>query len=709
MELWILILCVIPTIVTTITISPNGNSPETKMIGGMIADTHKRNTETIIRNEAPQKNNIKPNIFLKANSSKLAINERYRRLIPYMTFYYANDLVTPTTETYNKNNVEVEQAKIVEAGTITPNERQPKIIYTKQRHNSNIPRYQGNRLTQFNIASSNPTKLFYKDSLGPFHYQNPPKMSHAHNPHLLEHNVYDNRDITYDRFIPKQIKAPSTPFKAPTRNPYLSLYQNDDYLPNVQYFSSDEGGSPTYKLIPYEQTPPVKTPNIVSTKQQYSFPALTQKESIYIKPRPSLHPQPFYTSQQVHARKPPTTISEIYYERRPQVTKLVEPVIESGFRPIVNSVSTTETPIYTSTQQDSSAFHHLKNEKQQEFHGDETIQIAPEDSTTQPQYVIEQSQYKQTQNSVTLAELLNSLQINKSIPKPITRENISASIRTLLQVLNTLKANNKPNEMEPVVVSSPKPFENSEKSVKIKPSIISSTTSAPQDLYEEPYLAPIDVPSQHLDDYPTGGASTQRFPLPVTSDEEGGTPGRPGIDYPILTLIPPTKFDCKTQRYKGFFADTETRCQVWHYCDLNGGQASFLCPNGTIFSQAALTCDWWFNVKCASTTQLYVLNESLYKYILPHSPKFPEDYSGPLVDKYLTLKFKEMEEQFKKNKNKKIASDKNDNEDQPTSNESTENSSAEENVGIDKTLVSQADVIVESSGNSGNVQRLQDD
>lgn len=41
----------------------------------------------------------------------------------------------------------------------------------------------------------------------------------------------------------------------------------------------------------------------------------------------------------------------------------------------------------------------------------------------------------------------------------------------------------------------------------------------------------------------------------------------------------------------------------------------------------------WFNVKCSNTPQLYVLNERLYKYILPFTPKFPEDYSGPLVDK----------------------------------------------------------------------------
>lgn len=92
---------------------------------------------------------------------------------------------------------------------------------------------------------------------------------------------------------------------------------------------------------------------------------------------------------------------------------------------------------------------------------------------------------------------------------------------------------------------------------------------------------------------------------------------------------------------------------MWHYCDLNGGKSSFLCPNGTIFSQAALTCDWWFNVKCEATTQLYVLNERLYKFILPIMPKFPEDFSGPEVDQYLELKFKEMEAKLKAKKLKK--------------------------------------------------------
>lgn len=39
-----------------------------------------------------------------------------------------------------------------------------------------------------------------------------------------------------------------------------------------------------------------------------------------------------------------------------------------------------------------------------------------------------------------------------------------------------------------------------------------------------------------------------------------------------------------------------------------------------------------------------MLNERLYKYIIPSKPSFPEDYEGPLVDKYLEDKFKETEQ-----------------------------------------------------------------
>ncbi|XP_015511943.1 uncharacterized protein [Neodiprion pinetum] len=90
-------------------------------------------------------------------------------------------------------------------------------------------------------------------------------------------------------------------------------------------------------------------------------------------------------------------------------------------------------------------------------------------------------------------------------------------------------------------------------------------------------------------------------------------PGRPGTDYPVLGTVPYTNFYCDDQAYPGFFADVETRCQGWHYCDIDGRQASFLCPNGTQFSQAVFVCDWWFNVRCELSPKLYAINSRLYQ------------------------------------------------------------------------------------------------
>uniref|UniRef100_A0A182JJ06 Uncharacterized protein n=1 Tax=Anopheles atroparvus TaxID=41427 RepID=A0A182JJ06_ANOAO len=44
--------------------------------------------------------------------------------------------------------------------------------------------------------------------------------------------------------------------------------------------------------------------------------------------------------------------------------------------------------------------------------------------------------------------------------------------------------------------------------------------------------------------------------------------------------------------------------QVFHICD-EGKKISFLCPNGTIFRQLDLICDWWFKVDCAATPNHY--------------------------------------------------------------------------------------------------------
>ncbi|KAJ0177769.1 hypothetical protein K1T71_006642 [Dendrolimus kikuchii] len=727
MEVLMLILCALPLLVTTISVSSNGNSPDTKMVGGMVIDVQKgfipmesKISET--RSPAPKSNYEKSKRIF--NSTKLSINERYRRLIPYMTFYYANDL---TTSIPHAKNVEVEKAEIVEArGVDSSQERQPKrIVYSSNR---NIPRYEGNRLTQYNIASANPTKIFYKDIVPT--YQSANKQTPNYNPLLLDYKVISSNDYEVERPGQKLVSKPSNSHTVQTRKPYLNLYAEDN-APNIRYYLTEKDQNVKYKLVPYEQTPPIKivtqTDTYYQPKKPIPVPVLVEKEQIYIKPRP-VHPQYFYNIdiQSPAVRKQPVNAPESYYEKQRPQPLLVEPVVESGFKPITDpGIFATEAPVYTPAIQD--AVRQYESQKQPIVHV-ATESVGPQ-TDYRPNYyqyperefIYKPEQYDAPSNAMTLSALVTVLQRNKSLPKPITKENVGSSIKTLLQILNALKIVPHQNDLDVAILTTAKPLlalDIEEVTEKLKPQVIATPIPSEKDFHEEQYLAPIHTPSQHLDEGPTGGSTSQQFPLPTISDEEGGTPGRPGVDYPILSTIPQTKFNCKTQRYKGFFADPETRCQVWHYCDLNGGQASFLCPNGTIFSQAGLTCDWWFNVRCASTTQLYVLNESLYKFILPHSPKFPEDYSGPLVDKYLTLKFKEMEEEFKKNKNKngeKDSSESDNSEEKEESSESTKERDTEKpsepsQRGVNGSLstISEASVIVESPGASGNVERLQE-
>lgn len=50
---------------------------------------------------------------------------------------------------------------------------------------------------------------------------------------------------------------------------------------------------------------------------------------------------------------------------------------------------------------------------------------------------------------------------------------------------------------------------------------------------------------------------------------------------------------------------------MFHVCERDGRQHSFLCPVGTLFSQQFFVCDWWYNVDCAAAAQSYGLNAQI--------------------------------------------------------------------------------------------------
>ncbi|XP_054090073.1 putative uncharacterized protein DDB_G0271606 [Zeugodacus cucurbitae] len=104
----------------------------------------------------------------------------------------------------------------------------------------------------------------------------------------------------------------------------------------------------------------------------------------------------------------------------------------------------------------------------------------------------------------------------------------------------------------------------------------------------------------------TSGITHQQFDLRHT------IPGEPEVDYPIYGEVPKTNFDC-AGKHEGYYADVETRCQVFRICahTARGTQGfGFLCPNGTLFSQKNFVCDWYRNVNCAESEQYYNRNSA---------------------------------------------------------------------------------------------------
>lgn len=129
----------------------------------------------------------------------------------------------------------------------------------------------------------------------------------------------------------------------------------------------------------------------------------------------------------------------------------------------------------------------------------------------------------------TLAQILKKLQETNTLPQTFTPQNIDNSIRTLVKILSSLKKQNK--FQRPIVVA-----EDGANS------------------------------GEYVDEENEAGVGLGEVPGSITNfpgdTPEGGTPGKPGVDYPALSSIPQTSFNCKTQRYKGFFGDPDTNCQV---------------------------------------------------------------------------------------------------------------------------------------------------
>ncbi|KAK8394884.1 hypothetical protein O3P69_005988 [Scylla paramamosain] len=106
--------------------------------------------------------------------------------------------------------------------------------------------------------------------------------------------------------------------------------------------------------------------------------------------------------------------------------------------------------------------------------------------------------------------------------------------------------------------------------------------------------------------------------------------GAAGVDFPALTSLPRTSFRCEG-RELGYYADLETRCQVFHVCEPGNAQHDFLCPKGTIFNQKYIVCDWWYNVDCPRSPEFFGVNQDFFKDGKITTPPAPPPSAGTPV------------------------------------------------------------------------------
>ncbi|XP_011641339.1 uncharacterized protein LOC105429839 isoform X2 [Pogonomyrmex barbatus] len=558
---------------------------------------------------------------LLSNMNLTTFKERYRRLIPYMTFYVANNYLN-TQAALAQNYANELSGTLLQKLPL----QQPLTQFIA------MSRQDGNK---YRVSSPNQDKKFV------------PSVQ------------FDPRNIGGDNDYFAPVKYNAKVNYADYSTPSYQLYQVQKTYPEITTPASPilHKGNRYFvtarpSLRPF--APVVKKPLLGNPQDDYDQDYSGRPSNAAVN-YPNKEFERLRYIPSVHANVQPvnpTVVSQVY--RKPNVNNLIESFQLSERLPEMLNKDNIDSSIKTLVE----ILNILHNTRQEDFPQLQRPSLPPPSPPrvigyvykpkiyTRPK-VITETRFQVTPNPLLITddpERYKATDDDDQIKSPLQSDyNINhvkdEKIEYYIPYVQEVSTEPKQQKPKPT----PSPATPTEHSYEITEDLSDDI------LHDERYTLPTEASTSK--EYVTPNEVTRPGPKkPQPALKYGATRGKPNVDYPAYATIPETKFSCKEQRYKGFFGDPATGCQVWHYCDLNGGKSSFLCPNGTIFSQVALTCDWWFNVKCETTTQLYVLNERLYKYILPIMPKFPEDFTGPEVDRYLELKFKEMEAKMKEKK-----------------------------------------------------------
>lgn len=98
--------------------------------------------------------------------------------------------------------------------------------------------------------------------------------------------------------------------------------------------------------------------------------------------------------------------------------------------------------------------------------------------------------------------------------------------------------------------------------------------------------------------------------------------------------------------------------KVFHICEA-GKKISFLCPNGTIFQQTDLICDWWFKVNCAASPGHYAESSEVLSRAQKRPHLIPETFSNENLSESresVEVRVRPGKDEVRRNQQKKLKS-----------------------------------------------------
>lgn len=534
------------------------------------------------------------------NMNLAEFKERYRRLIPYMTYYVANNYVNPQVLDAAQQQQQSPSYERENALAMSPLIRKPQRLVSVGRPTD--PRRKPNRHRVSSAASGTLHKQ--EDKFVPSVQYDPKAIggdSNYFTPVMYSPKLnYDTAEYSDDR-VPSRHgeydghqRGPLVYAVASSPSP-LSLHKD------TRYYSKDRPPSRTYDPL-YERTysSPAQNSRPPSVHQDYlldygsrttgnrspaggsdyAYPADDYDSVRYVNieppPQRTQHKPTRILAQSASGRPLLQSVSPIYSTRHTTLQDIMKSLQLTNRLPEMLNKDNVDSSINTLVE-----ILRILNKAKETDYVRSPVPVAPND---QYQHVPSQDDFKPVYTRPTKVVTESRFQATPS-PPVVTDEHTGryrpeASYETSvnanrppnadLEIVNNQKHHNTIEYYTPLIQDIDEAKVEPYRPVKIPVSVNDEnehTYEIPDDLAgeiheKEKYPLPITTETPISKFQLPDGASTHTQLVPPTTLKYGATRGKPNVDYPAHAAIPETVFNCKEQRYKGFFGDPSTGCQV---------------------------------------------------------------------------------------------------------------------------------------------------